>query len=73
MHGNVWEMCEDSYANNYNPSLIDPDAGSHVVIRGGSWEMDPPRCRSAYRGRGGRSYKGYDLGFRLVLMPSGTD
>jgi formylglycine-generating enzyme required for sulfatase activity len=47
-----------------NPS--GPESGSYRVFRGGSWDYDADRCRSAYRNYwqpGGRSV---NLGFRLA-------
>lgn len=72
MHGNVWELCEDTYLKDYIVSENDQnitDNDKYVVIRGGSWTNKIEFCRSAYRGRGLRSYRGNDLGFRLVLIP----
>jgi formylglycine-generating enzyme required for sulfatase activity len=56
MHGNIWEWCEDDWHSDYNDA---PNDGSpwiedyneqKWVIRGGSWNQDADRCRSAYRG-----------------------
>lgn len=60
MHGNVWEWCHDYYAKKYygeSPSS-NPTGLSHSywrdiwhghVVRGGSWHVNPTRCRSSYR------------------------
>ena len=72
MHGNVWEWCFDGYKTNLGScSVTDPRGfgGTFHVLRGGSWENDAYRCRSAYR------YNGYrpddeipSFGFRIALV-----
>lgn len=53
IHGNVWEWVWDWYAPDYgeaprtNP--LGPQSGSQHVLRGGSFEFDAFRLRSAYR------------------------
>ena len=55
MLGNVWEWMEDDWHANYNDAptdgraWIDDPRGSNRVIRGGSWNRDAQRCRSANR------------------------
>jgi hypothetical protein len=74
MHGNVWEWCQDWYANYgaqqevTNP--VGPDSGSYRVGRGGSWINQASICRSAVRLGFVPSYRLYDLGLRLLLSPS---
>lgn len=74
MQGNVAEWCSDVYAENSTTDLVNPKgptpaaAGSAVrVIRGGSAWYYAVFCRSAYRRRGGPSYRSRSLGFRVVL------
>jgi len=69
MTGNVWEWVNDGYSSDYyseSPPTdpTGPVSDSHRVIRGGSWDGNAMRCRSAdrrYRPSIGRS----NLGFRL--------
>ncbi|MBD2440987.1 formylglycine-generating enzyme family protein [Nostoc sp. FACHB-110] len=72
MHGNVWEWCLDIYNNNYNRVPTDGSAwvseNDHDsrIMRGGSWDSYPRKCRCAYRVRNARADRGNDVGFRLV-------
>ncbi|CCQ63204.1 Protein of unknown function DUF323 [Crocosphaera watsonii WH 0401] len=72
MYGNVREWCDDLWHRNY---LGCPDDGqtwiTHTdeerrVLRGGSWNCSPHKCRSAYRGRLDPLTSLYDIGFRIV-------
>lgn len=70
MHGNVWEWCQDTYAEygrgggEKNPLYQGP--GGEKVIRGGSWYGSARSCRSASRGRYAAD-KGFNsIGFRLA-------
>jgi formylglycine-generating enzyme required for sulfatase activity len=79
LHGNVWEWCEDHWHDRYNfapgddqPWLIPAAADDELrLLRGGSWDNDPRRCRSAYRGRSQPDDADYYVGFRVVCLPQG--
>jgi len=76
MHGNVWEWCSDSYADYPRGVASDPQGpsgGSDRVYRGGSWISTAKYCRSAFRLRHVASGRGYILGFRLAMSPSGME
>ena len=67
VHGNVWEWCEDVYSS-YGKTPIDGSAnkrGSSVrVRRGGGWDYDAFRCRSAVRIGNLPDYRDGTLGLR---------
>ncbi len=71
MHGNVWEWCQDSYVAHPVSGEVDPnsllDSSSCRVLRGGSWNADPPYCRSASRCGEPPQTKRNDIGFRVVM------
>jgi formylglycine-generating enzyme required for sulfatase activity len=69
MHGNVWEWCNDWYAEYPSATMIDPngpDTGTSRVLRGGSWFSFAGGCRSAYRRSRDPGYRVDDFGFRLA-------
>ncbi|MCI0540685.1 MAG: formylglycine-generating enzyme family protein [Verrucomicrobiales bacterium] len=72
MHGNVWELCLDwygSYPSGTVTNPLGPAMGSFRVGRGGGWDYDARRCRSAYRFFRAPDGGGRLLGFRPVLAP----
>jgi formylglycine-generating enzyme required for sulfatase activity len=76
LHGNVLEWCEDWYREDYYATSAEsdprgPESGTYRVYRGGSWGSAAGGCRSAFRFRFVPSFRSYDLGFRLALVPPG--
>ncbi len=77
MHGNVWEWCEDDWHENYEDAPTDGSAwlsgaSSPKVIRGGSWDLNPFYCRSAYRDFDTRDNRNDLFGFRVVCVAPRT-
>ncbi len=74
MHGNVWELCADTWHENYEGAPTDgrvwTTGGDKDIssLRGGSWDSSPLSCRSAYRNLPfrGRVNVLNDVGFRVV-------
>ena len=70
MHGNVWEWCEDGYAEYPQQAVTDPrgaPASSSRVLRGGSWYNYGQSLRSAYRRNAAPNFRDSFIGFRLAL------
>jgi formylglycine-generating enzyme required for sulfatase activity len=72
MHGNVWEWCDDWYADSYvNAGTRDPQgsaSGNLRVLRGGGWYFYPRDCRSAGRFRSDPGDRFVGIGFRVVSV-----
>ena len=73
MHGNVWEMCvdtysDDAYIRHERKNPLSTGTGSKRVRRGGSWNHDADRCRSASRRSDPASSRYGNRGFRLVRI-----
>ena len=72
MHGNVWEWCLDHWHQNYEGAPSDGSAwvnggnSNYRLVRGGSWNLNPGRCRSAHHFRNELNFRASDLGFRVV-------
>lgn len=70
MHGNVWEWCQDWFADGLpGGTMVDPSgpvSGTSRVIRGGAYAYAPSDSRSASRWS---SQTGWPAaGFRVVLV-----
>jgi formylglycine-generating enzyme required for sulfatase activity len=59
MAGNVMEWCSDRYDN----------SNSYRIERGGCWGGCCVCCRSGYRDKDKPDYRGYGVGFRIVMEP----
>ena len=74
MHGNVWEWCEDDWHNSYEgapedgSTWTDNRSQAEKLLRGGSWDLNPQNCRSAYRSHSSRVNRYIDLGFRVCCV-----
>jgi len=69
MHGNVWEWCQDwidEYPRDDVTDPAGPDSGVNRVSRGGCWDFDAWRCRSANRCSVTPSLRYGNLGFRVL-------
>jgi formylglycine-generating enzyme required for sulfatase activity len=74
MIGNVWEWCEDVWHGDYVGAPQDgaawtanQDKQDRRSVRGGAWNMDAFRCRSAYRSYDWKDAANDHLGFRIVV------
>jgi formylglycine-generating enzyme required for sulfatase activity len=71
MVGNVWEWTEDCWRDNYKEAPADGSPRtsgdcSRRVVRGGAWNHDPDKLRSAYPLEIFDASRGSDLGFRVA-------
>ena len=81
MHGNVWEWCADQWHDNYEGAPVDGRAWiddkanennndmNIRLLRGGSWDFSPRRCRSAYRFNIPPDLRINTIGFRVCCLP----
>jgi formylglycine-generating enzyme required for sulfatase activity len=70
MHGSVMEWCYDFYGDYENQEVtnpIGPVKGNTRVLRGGSFYRSAYGCRSAKRYNLDPSWRGSEIGFRVVL------
>jgi len=71
LHGNVWEWCADTYQESFAGAPTDGSAwvtkdNSSYVLRGGSWNLNPLYCRSAYRNGNAPDLVSFYFGFRCI-------
>jgi formylglycine-generating enzyme required for sulfatase activity len=71
VHGNVWEWVEDCWNESYANAPTDGKAWTSGdctsrVVRGGSFNSDVPKLRSATRGWNQPSGRNRSIGFRVV-------
>jgi formylglycine-generating enzyme required for sulfatase activity len=75
LHGNVREWCDDYWHDNYQGAPTDGTAWitdgdrNRRVLRGGSWNGGPRKCRSAFRVKFDPAASLYDIGFRVAFLP----
>ena len=70
MHGSVKEWCYDfygKYSNEGATNPIGPIRGKTRVLRGGSFYRTAYECRSSSRDKLDPSWRGSEIGFRVVL------
>jgi formylglycine-generating enzyme required for sulfatase activity len=70
MHGNVLQWCHDWYGDYPQKDVVDPqgpEKGEGRVLRGGSWDLDPGYCRSAFRSWDDPGNRRNSFGFRLCF------
>ena len=76
MHGNVAEWCRDWYGpyrfhkgdpKQQTKDPAGPAEGTNRVLRGGSWQNKPAKCRSAARDAALPEHKAEDMGLRILV------
>ena len=72
MHGNVWEWCEDAFAQDYakhpgTQAAVTAEGEPSYVYRGGCWRSGPEECRSAVRFAGPGELRSDVMGFRVAM------
>ena len=70
MSGNVCEWCQDWYSAYTEGSFINPigpESGYDNVIRGGSWDYPPSKCRNAFRSLAEPHSTSPNLGLRVAM------
>ncbi len=76
MLGNVWEWCADSYGGSgYLEAAVNiQNKPSYLtcyrVARGSCWDNPARYVRAASRNKRRPDFKGYNVGFRLVMIPA---
>jgi len=79
MHGNIWEWCLDQWHDNFQGAPADGSAwldssvnkDNKRLLRGGSWNLNPRNCRSAYRHVAHPDNRYSRIGFRVCCLPQG--
>ena len=69
LSGNVMEWCWDwlgDYKAEAQHNPAGPSSGTYRIIRGGGWSVSVQNGRVAYRHNNNPSYKGVNLGLRVV-------
>ena len=71
MHGNVMEWCHNFYSvypsKSKSVDPLGPFNGTRRVVRGGSFYRTAQECRSASRSNYEPSYRGSEIGVRMVI------
>jgi formylglycine-generating enzyme required for sulfatase activity len=73
MHGNVFEICQDRWHDDYEGAPIDGsewieivEKTEQIVFRGGSFDYYADNCRSSYRRDTCRDCRYHGTGFRIA-------